>query len=94
MEKLMHQLCVDRSVKQRFKEDPAGLLARYALSDEERTMVTDFDVAGMQKHGVNPMLTLGFWTENAPNRHPAAYMKALRGAAAAEGQVFSAGLKQ
>ncbi len=94
LEKLMHQLCVDRAVKQRFKEDPEGLLARYALSDEERAMVTGFDVAGMQKHGVNPMLTLGFWTENAPNRHPAAYMKALRGAAAADGQVFSAGLKQ
>ena len=70
-----------------------GAPTTYRYGDEERAMVTGFDVAGMQKHGVNPMLTLGFWTENAPNRHPAAYMKALRGVAS-EGQVFSAGLKQ
>lgn len=93
LEKLMHQLCVDRSVKQRFKEDAEGLLARYALSDEEKAMVRNFDVAAMQKHGVNAMLTLGFWSENAPNRHPSAYMKALRGATAG-GEVFSAALKQ
>lgn len=92
LEKLMHQLCTDRTVKLRFKEDAAGLLARYALTEEEKTMVLGFDVAALQRHGVNPMLTLGFWSENAPNRHPAAYMKALRGVAA-EGDVFSAALK-
>lgn len=95
LEKLMHQLCVDRPTKQRFKEDPAGLLSRYALSEEEKAMVCSFDVAAMQKHGVNAMLTLGFWSENAANRHPAAYMKALRGATAvASGETFSAALKQ
>lgn len=93
LEKLMHQLCVDRSIKQRFKEDLDGLLARYALSEEEKAMVRGFDVAAMQKHGVNAMLTLGFWSENAPNRHPSAYMKALRGANV-QGEVFSAALKQ
>lgn len=93
LEKLMHQLCVDRATKQRLKEDPQGLLSRYALTEEERAMVLNFDVAGMQKHGVNAMLTLGFWSENAPNRHPSAYMKALRGADAG-GAVFSAALKQ
>jgi len=93
LEKLMHQLCTDRAVKQRFKEDAEGLLSRYALTDEEREMVRSFDVAAMQKHGVNAMLTLGFWSENAQNRHPSAYMKALRGASAT-GEVFSAALKQ
>lgn len=93
LEKLMHQLCVDRAVKQRFKEDLDGLLSRYVLTDAEKDMVRNFDVAAMQKHGVNAMLTLGFWSENAPNRHPSAYMKALRGANAA-GEVFSAALKQ
>ncbi|PWV60100.1 extradiol ring-cleavage dioxygenase [Plasticicumulans acidivorans] len=92
LEKLMHQLCVDRTVKQRFKEDLEGLLARYALTEDERDMLRRFDVAAMQKHGVNPMLTLGFWSENAPDRHPAAYMKALRGADSG-GEVFSAALK-
>lgn len=92
LEKLMHQLCVDRPTKQRLKEDAEGLLSRYALTEAEREMVRNFDVAAMQQHGVNAMLTLGFWSENAPNRHPAAYMKALRGAIAS-GAVFSAALK-
>lgn len=92
LEKLMHHLCVDRLVKQKFKEDPESVLGRYSLTEEEKDMVRQFDVAGMQKYGVNAMLTMGFWTENAPDRHPRAYMKALRGAA--EGEVFSAALKQ
>ncbi len=93
LEKLVHQLCTDRSVKQRFREDPEGLLARYALTDEERAMVRNFDVAAMQAHGVNAMLTMGFWSENATDRRPAAYMKALRGGNV-DGPVFSAALRQ
>ncbi len=93
LEKLMHQLCTDRSVKQRFREDPLALLSRYVLTDEEKDMVMRFDVAALQAHGVNPMLTMGFWTENAPDRSPVSYMKALRGGQV-DGQVFSAALKQ
>lgn len=93
LERVLHQLCTDRGVKQRFREDPEGLLARHALTDEERAMVLRFDVAAMQAHGVNPMLTLGFWTENAPDRSPVAYMRALKGGEP-EGPVFSAALRQ
>ena len=54
IEKLLHQLCVDRGVKERFREDADKLLARYALTDEERRMVLTFDVSALQRHGVNP----------------------------------------
>lgn len=94
LEKLLHQLCVDRSVKQRFKEAPEPLLARYALTDEERHWVCSFDVAALQQHGVNPMLTMGFWQENAPDRSPGAYMRALRPQADPAAPSFSAALKQ
>lgn len=77
LERLMHQLCVDRNAKRRFKEDADKLLSYYALTDSEKSMVRSFDVASMQKHGVNPMLTLGFWFENASDPQPAAYMRAL-----------------
>lgn len=77
LERLLHQLCVDRKVKQRFKEDIDGLLSRHQLTDAEKVMVREMDVNGMQRHGVNPMLTLGFWCENAPDPSPRAYMKAL-----------------
>lgn len=94
VEKLLYQLCIDRGTKQRFKEESDKLLERYALTEEERRWVQTFDVAALQAHGVNPMLTMGFWQENAPNRSPAAYMKALRPQSSATEPVFSAALKQ
>lgn len=94
LERLLHQLCVDRPTKQRFKDEPEKLLSRLALSEEEKQMVLSFDVAALQRHGVNPMLTMGYWQENAPNRSPSAYMRALRPDAAADGKTFSAALKQ
>jgi len=94
LELVLHRLCVDRTVKQRFKEDSVGLLARYDLTEAERAMLTGFDVAAMQQHGANPMLTFGFWSENAPDRHPAAYMRALRGEAESGTYAFSAVLKR
>ncbi len=78
MERLMHKLCVDRVVKQRFKEDIEGLLSRYKLDDAEKDMLRHMDIPAMQAHGVNPMLTLGFWFENASDPSPMAYMKALQ----------------
>ena len=77
MERLLHKLCVDRREKQRFKEDIEGLLGRYKLTDAEKEMVRTMDIPAMQAHGVNPMLTLGFWFENASDPSPMAYMKAL-----------------
>lgn len=95
IEKLLYQLCVDRSAKQRFREDAEKMLARYALTDDERRMVLTFDVAAMQRHGVNPMLTMGYWQENAPDRSPVEYMRALNpNAGLADGSVFSGALKQ
>lgn len=94
MELVLHRLCVDRAVKHRFREDPAGLLARYELTEVERAMLTSFDVAAMQRHGVNPMLTFGFWSENAADRSSAAYMHALRGDADTTTYAFSAVLKR
>ena len=78
MERLMHKLCVDRNVKQRFKEDLEGLLSRYKLTDAEKEMLRHMDIPAMQAHGVNPMLTLGFWFENSSDPSPVAYMKALK----------------
>jgi len=82
LERLLHRLCVDRREKQRFQEDLEGLLERHRLTEEEKTMLRSMDVGAMQRHGVNPMLTIGFWFENAPDPTPRAYMKALADAQA------------
>jgi protocatechuate 4,5-dioxygenase alpha chain len=93
LERVLHQLTVDRASKQRFREDPSKFLERHALTEEERAMLLNFDVLGLQKHGVNPMLTMGFWQELSPERNMRAYMKKLRSVADGEA-VNVASLKQ
>jgi len=93
LERVLHQLTVDRTAKQRFREDAGAYLARFALTDAERGMLTHFDVLGLQQAGVNPMLTMGFWQELSPERDIRAYMKKLRPVGASEA-VHSAALKQ
>lgn len=92
VERALHQLCVDRSAKQRFKGDAAKFLAHFAMSDAERAMVLAFDVKGLQAYGVNSMLTMGFWQELSPQRDMQIYMAKLRDVK--DGQaVFSAALR-
>lgn len=93
LERVLHQLSVDRYAKQRFKEDPEKFLDRFALDEAERRMVLGFDVLGLQRAGVNPMLTMGFWQELSPERDMRAYMKRLRPVADGE-SVHAAALKQ
>jgi hypothetical protein len=78
LERVIHQLSVDRAAKQCFREDAEGFLRRFALQDDERQMVLDFNVLALQKAGVNPMLTMGFWQELSPNHDMRAYMARLR----------------
>lgn len=93
LERVLHQLSVDRAAKGRFREDAPGFLSRFALSDAERQMVLDFDVLALQNAGVNPMLTMGFWQELSPNRDMRAYMARLRPLGEGEA-VHVASLKQ
>jgi hypothetical protein len=93
LERVLHQLSVDRSAKQRFREDAEGFLKRFALSDEERRMVLAFDVLALQNAGVNPMLTMGFWQELSPSRDMRAYLACLRPVGDGEA-VHVAALKQ
>ena len=92
LEKLIWQLCVDRNTKERFREDPRRLLKRYALTEQEATWVLEFDVKSLQAHGVNSMLTMGFWQELSPTRDMAAYHRQL-GATESDASAFSASLK-
>jgi protocatechuate 4,5-dioxygenase alpha chain len=41
-------------------------------------MLLEFDVLALQRHGVNPMLTMGYWQELSPTPDMRLYMKALR----------------
>lgn len=93
LEKVLHQLTVDRSAKQRFRDDADAYLRRFAFSEAQRAMLMQFDVLGLQQAGVNPMLTMGFWQELSPERDMRAYMKKLRPVGSAE-TLHSAALKR
>ncbi|AMU04693.1 MULTISPECIES: extradiol ring-cleavage dioxygenase [Burkholderia] len=92
VERVLHQLCVDRAAKQRFKEAAEQFLDRFQLTDAERAMIVSFDVKGLQEHGVNSMLTMGYWQELSPQRDMRTYMAKLRSVDRGEA-VFSAALK-
>ncbi len=92
LERALWQLSVDRTSKERFREDAKGFLGRFALSEEEIEMVIGFDVAALQSAGVNPMLTMGFWQELAPQRSMSLYKQRL-GATDEQSAAFSAALK-
>ncbi|UZZ09487.1 extradiol ring-cleavage dioxygenase [Ectopseudomonas mendocina] len=92
LEKVLWQLSVERAAKERFREDGRKFLGRYPLSEEEVEMVLSFDVGALQRLGVNPMLTMGFWQELAPNRSMRLYKQRL-GATEEQNAAFSAALK-
>lgn len=92
MERALWQLCVERAAKERFRQDAAGFLARFALDEAEVRMIVEFDVAGLQAAGVNPMLTMGFWQELSPQRGMRLYKQRL-GATDEQGAGFSAALR-
>ncbi|MDG9729523.1 extradiol ring-cleavage dioxygenase [Ignatzschineria sp. RMDPL8A] len=93
LERVLWHLSVERLAKDRFREDPERYLSRFDLDDDEKQMVLEFDVAGLQKIGVNPMLTMGFWQEMSPNRSMRLYKEKL-GAAGKDLNAFSAALKE
>ncbi|MNF30807.1 Aromatic-ring-opening dioxygenase LigAB, LigA subunit [compost metagenome] len=92
LERVLWQLSVERAAKERFRADAGKFLARFDLSEEERQMVVEFDVSALQRLGVNPMLTMGFWQELSPTRDMALYKERL-GASDEQRAAFSAALK-
>ena len=92
LERVLWQLSVERAAKERFRDDARKFLARFDLSDEEKRMVVEFDVGALQRLGVTPMLTMGFWQELSPSRDMALYKERL-GATDEQRAAFSAALK-
>ncbi len=92
VERVLWKLSVERSSKNRFRDDPRGFLGQFRLSEQEVECLLSFDVGALQRMGVNPMLTMGFWQELAPNRSMRLYKERL-GASDQQHAAFSAALK-
>lgn len=79
LEQVLYDLSTRRDARAAFAEDPQGFLTRYRLTPDATKMVADFDLAELQRIGVNPLLTYGYWMTNAPKKTRAAYLARLRG---------------
>lgn len=77
IEAALHDLGVKRQARTAFAEDPQAFLQAYRLEAHERDMLASFDVAGLQRAGASPLLTLGFWMMNEPSRSRAQYLARL-----------------
>jgi hypothetical protein len=77
LELLLHDLATKRDSRAAFKAEPDALLARYRLTQDEVTMVRGFDVGAMQRRGVSPLLTIGFWLMNEESRSRTRYVERL-----------------
>ncbi len=78
VELVLYELGVKREARAGFAADPSAFLARYAVTEAESAMVTEFDVAAMQGCGVSPLLTMGFWMMNHPRRSRQEYLDQLQ----------------
>ena len=92
VERVLWKLSVERSSKNRFRDDPRAFLGQFRLSEQEVEYLLNFEVGALQRMGVNPMLTMGFWQELAPDRCMRRYKERL-GATDQQRAAFSAALK-
>ena len=60
MQKFLYHLNRDPRVQQRFRDEPAALLADYPLDDEERDAITRGDVGLIYVLGANGQLLMHF----------------------------------
>ena len=79
LEAILYDISTIRDARQRFKGDPGAFLQRYAVSEEERSLVEACDVREMGALGVNPMLTMGFWMVMKGPQSLPEYLQAMAG---------------
>lgn len=78
VEMALHALSTKREARSEFRDAQQAFLGRFNLEADEQAQVAGFDVRAMQAAGVSPLLTMGYWMTNAPDRSMPAYLGALR----------------
>jgi protocatechuate 4,5-dioxygenase alpha chain len=61
LEQALYDLGNSGKTRKAYTEDPDTFLSRYTLTQGERAMVRDEDVASLFALGLNPMLLMGFY---------------------------------
>ena len=60
MQRLIHALNVNPAQTERFRAEPAAVLAEYQLDEAELTALADGDAAALWRMGVHPLLMLHY----------------------------------
>ena len=82
LEAVLYDLSTSRAAATKYQDDPEGFLKKYRLSETETEAVRNAEVGAMRRHGVNPMLTMGFWLVTRGRREMGEYMKRMKAAEA------------
>jgi hypothetical protein len=61
VEKLLYEICNSGERADQFRNQPEALLARAALTAQERNLIGKLDVQGLTDYKVNPMLIMTTW---------------------------------
>ena len=85
LEKLMYEICNSGERAGQFRTDPAALVARPALTQQERSLLRTLDVRGLMDYQVNPMLIMTTWNKLVGPDHIGEYLGKLNAPAAAGG---------
>lgn len=67
IEKALWQASMDPADAQRLREDPESYLREFRLDEQERSLMTAWDIRGIVDHGVHPMVVMmAFAAINGP----------------------------
>jgi hypothetical protein len=85
VEKLLYEICNSGERAQQYRTGPDALLARFALTEQERRLVRELDVRGLTDYLVNPMLIMTTWNTLVGPNHIGDYLGRLNAPRAAGG---------
>ena len=60
VQRVIHDMNVNATLTERFRETPQAVLADYALDEPERAALVDGDIAALWTMGVHPLLMLHY----------------------------------
>jgi hypothetical protein len=78
VDKLLFQLFNDLDLQQQYKQDPAAVLQRYDLQDNEREALREVNAGELYRMGAHSFLLWQF--ARMMDLSPAVYFKQVRGA--------------
>lgn len=78
IEKALYDIGTRRHASKEFVADSDLFLSQYLMTDDEKALLKNADVAGMREKGANAMLLMGYWVMVRGPREMGEYMKQMK----------------